>query len=331
MANLQATGQIAVEEAEMNANSLLLWLSARYQGSWQQFRTAVERLHVAGELSEGDSLEPEDAVDRLGLPLYQELRLNLERLAHVEFFARGCENGWRVVPPTLAVSPKTQGWLGVLCGARSPRLLSRLHGVASAIELETIPIPVCPDQIRMIVGDYRELGAIAHRAGLNFQIRAPMAILLSHPAVDDFALRSRFELPLGTDWSVHRFSSFNLSWIPATREDAANSSGELFRFIYQYRRHFFYCVRGEAFRIPNQVGKYIALRRHRRWVFRYNSHKHELWLPAICRPPKLVERALILCSGVPPIFDSDTKTLCYLDIPQTVAHLTSELLRQEVV
>ena len=317
----------------MNANSLLLWLSARCQGSWQQFRTVVEHLRIAGELSEDDCLEPEDADDSPGLPIYQELRLNLERLAHVEFRAKNCEDGWRVVPPTLAVSPQEKGWLGVLCGARSLKLLSRLDDAASAIELEleTIIAPACPDQIRAVAGDHRELATVAQLVGLRFQMHAPSAILLSLPAVDDFAMRSRTELPFGADWSVHRFSSSNLGWIPATREEAANSAGGLFRFIYLYRRHYFYCACGETLRIPNQVGKYIVLRRHRRPVFQYDSCERKLRLPAICRPPKLIERALILCSGIPPAFDPGTKTLHYFDIPETVADLASKLLRQEIV
>lgn len=315
----------------MNADSLLLWLSARCQGSWGQFRAAVERLHIAGELGQGDSLEAEDADDSSGLPLYQELRFNLEGLAHVEFRARGCEDGWRVVPPTLAVSPQAHGWFGVLCGARSTKLLARLEDASTAIELETIPIPACPDQMRAIADDYRDLATVAQLASLKFQMHAPLAILLSHPAVDDCAMRSRSELPFGANWSVHRFSSSNLSWIPATQEEASTSPGGLFRFSYLYKRNYFYCAYGQVYRTPNQVGKYIALRRQRRWVFQYKGREGELRLPAICRPPKVIERALILCSGRPPAYDPGTKTLHYSDIPESVADLASQLLRQGIV
>lgn len=315
----------------MNANNLLFWLSARSEGSWQQFRSAVEQLDIADEIEEGDSLEPEDASDRSGLPIYQELRLNLERLAHVEFFTKHCETGWRVAPPTLAVSPQTHGWLGVLCGARSSLVLSRLRDAVTAIDLEVIDAPACPDHIRAVASDHKELSSVAHRAGLDVQMNAPVVILLSHPAIDDFAMRSRFELPLGSDWSVHQFSSSNLAWIPTSREEAARSPGGLFRFIYQYQRYFFYCVRGHVFRIPNQVGKYVVLRRHRRSILGYDTCTDELRVPAICRPPKLIERALILCSGVLPAYDSNTKMLCYSDVPEAVVRLAAQLLRQEIV
>jgi hypothetical protein len=64
----------------MTPNELLLWLSARKQGSWPQFRGAVERL---------DLMESEEAGQDTSLSLHQRVRLNLERLGHVEFDAAG--------------------------------------------------------------------------------------------------------------------------------------------------------------------------------------------------------------------------------------------------
>ena len=81
----------------MTPNELLLWLSARKEGSWPQFRGAVETLDLANT----DDEEEKDT----SLPLHQRVRFNLERLGHVEFDAAACEDGWRVVPPSLALSP----------------------------------------------------------------------------------------------------------------------------------------------------------------------------------------------------------------------------------
>jgi hypothetical protein len=104
----------------VKANELLLWLSARREGSWQQFRAAVDELH----LDDGENAPSQD--DDGEFPLHQELRLNFEQLAHVEFFAHGCEDGWRIVPPTLAAHPMASGVRAVLCGARSPALRERI-------------------------------------------------------------------------------------------------------------------------------------------------------------------------------------------------------------
>ena len=72
----------------------LYGFSARKEGSWPQFRAAVERLDVADTTDEAE----QDA----RLPLHQRVRFNLVRLGHVEFGAADCEEGWRVVPPSLA-------------------------------------------------------------------------------------------------------------------------------------------------------------------------------------------------------------------------------------
>ena len=105
----------------MKANELLFWLSARCQGSWQQFRAAVEELHSAENESQPDGTA---VTDNDGFPLHQQLRLDLERLAHVKFFSRGCESDWGVAPPTLAAHRLRGGVRAVMCGARSPRCAS---------------------------------------------------------------------------------------------------------------------------------------------------------------------------------------------------------------
>lgn len=80
----------------MRANELLLWLSARREGSWQQFRQAVEALHS----SDVDANSENDDE----FPLHQQLRIDLERLAHVEFFATNCSVRCRTASPTARMN-----------------------------------------------------------------------------------------------------------------------------------------------------------------------------------------------------------------------------------
>src|SRR5439155_19382895 len=134
----------ALEEHAMNANALLLWMSARREGSWQQFRAAVEELHF-GDGATAGAEEDDDAPDQFALPLYQSLRLNLQRLGHAEFFAGAGAAEWRVAPPSLAVTKHARGWLGVFAGARSDKLLQRLHHATALPGLETLSFPSCPD------------------------------------------------------------------------------------------------------------------------------------------------------------------------------------------
>jgi hypothetical protein len=316
----------------MSANLLLLWMSARSQGSWAQFRAAVEELHVTedGEVTgEGD-----DAPDQYALPLYQTLRFNLQRVGHAEFFA-GAGDGaeWRIAPPALAASRRAGGWIGIVVGARSIALMERLRAaIAPAASLQTSMFPGYPDQLVVTVDDQGNLAQIADRVGLILQYDAPGALLASLPPVDDPAVRYPAQLPFGSEWRIDRFSPDDLVWRSATLDDAAAARSGLFRFSLRHQRHVLFCAHGAAFRIPGQVGKYLVLKRRRRHVLRYNRTNRSLSVPASCRPPFLIERALILSSGSPPSYEGGARggTLHYAEVPDGIAAVAAALLRQEL-
>lgn len=319
----------------MSATSLLLWMSARRHGSWAQFRAAVEELHLGAD--DDVSGEGDDAPDQSALPLYQTLRFNLQRVGHAEFFAgAGAGAEWRVTPPALAIARQPRAWLGVVAGARSLSLIERLRLAAAgkAGELRMLRVESYPDQL-LITADTRDkLVAIAEQTGLFLQDHAPAALLASLPPVDDPSVRYRTELPFGADWRIDRFSADELTWRPATIDDARAASAGLFRFSLRHQRHMLFCSKGgAAARIPGQVGKYVVLRRRRRQVLQYDPRNRTLSMPATCRPPFLVERALILCSGSPPSYRADGQrsgSLEYSEIPQGIASIAAALLRQEL-
>src|ERR1039457_4465120 len=108
VAGIPPGGKGDLEENSVKADELLLWLSARGEGSWRTFRAAVEQLRLAEDLERAGDEEFGGA----DFPVHQQLRLNMERLGHVEFFAHGCEEGWRVTPPALAARRDSSGWMG---------------------------------------------------------------------------------------------------------------------------------------------------------------------------------------------------------------------------
>lgn len=318
----------------MSANWLLLWMSARREGSWAQFRAAVEELHLGADV-EADG-EADDSPDQFALPLYQTLRLNFQRVGHAEFFAGAGQTAeWRITPPSLAVTRHASGWLGVVAGARSLSLTDRLHTAASTHggELRVVGLASYPDQILITANSLDTLAAVAQQAGFLMQDDAPAALLASLPAVDDPGVRYQAELPFGPDWRIDRFSVEGLVWRSAGLDEARTSSAGLFRFSLRHQRYVLFCSKGRAARIPGQVGKYLVLRRRRRQVLRYDSQTRTLSMPASCRPPFLVERALILCSGFPPSYESGGQrsgVLQYAGIPKSTAAMAAALLRQEV-
>ena len=312
----------------MSANALLLWMSARVQGSWQQFRSAVEELHVAADEA-ADEEEAADVGDQYALPIYQALRLNLQRLGHAEFFAGAGDSEWRVVPPSLAITHHPFGWRGAVAGARSPRLLDSMHSAERSGTLEMLTAPACPDAFRLQASDPDVLVAVAKEMGLLWQMDAAVAILQCLPVIDDRAVCRDRDFPVGADWRVERFSASALSWQASSREEAESSNG-LSRWIFGHQRFFFVRRKSMTWSVPGQVGKYLMLRQARRKVLRYDSDLASLRVPAPCRPPFLVERAIIACSGRPPDYIASSGELVYHDVPAGTARLAAAILRQNL-
>jgi hypothetical protein len=239
-----------------------------------------------------------------------------------------------VTPPTLAVTLGMRGWIGVLAGARSPNLMRRIYTASGPLKLHHLRFPACPDQFVFSADDPETLAALAEGAGLCLQRDAPTALLMCLPSVDDPSVRCPVPLPLGSEWRIDRFSPEDLRWRGARREDAEATDWGLFRFTFRHQQFALLCSEGKAFRVPGQVGKFLALRRHRRWrsILRYDRSARIFTFPASCRPPFLVERALLLCSGALPSFQprEGAAVLHYAGIPNSIASTAAALLRQRL-
>lgn len=312
----------------MTPNELLLWLSARKEGSWPQFRGAVETLDIGNT----DDEEEKDT----SLPIHQRVRFNLERLGHVEFDAAECEDGWRVVPPALALCHHDDGVTGVLCGARTPKLLATIEQAASQLSFERTSHMDCPDIIRMQAPEANPLIELARQVGILGQLDTPTALLSHLSPIDAVQGWRREPLPqAGKDWDVKQFAIERkaMRWQAVTLQGAnAPRAQGLFRFTRFQKPQYFLREGSETIRVPGAIGKYHILSQRRRRVLRYDRRTNCLTVPAILRPPLLTERALILCSGYPPTLSMSYKrpTLTYRDIPEEVAGITAEVLRQDL-
>jgi len=310
----------------MNPNDLLLWLSAKGCGTWARYRAAVDELELPGEAIGSDEDLREDTPDSGSLPIHHRLRLNLERLAHAEFFRQGFQNGWRVVPPTLAAVNQSRDAIAILCGARTEPLLDRLREAAAQLRVAVTSQAECPDRIEIIAEDDGELERVADAARVRFRRNAARMLLAAVPPVDDWQLRIPAELPFGDDWKVDRFSADMLGWTSVSAGEARSASFGLFRFQMPYRPDYYLRSRGKGYKIAVQVGKYLVLRKRRRRIVASDTSSQTFSVPVSCRPPLLVDRALTLCSGLIP--DIDKGRLVYQNVDKAIALATSGLLRQ---
>ena len=156
--------------------------------------------------------------------------------------------------------------------------------------------------------------------------------------MDDLSGSNEESLPFGKDQAVRRFliDKRNHQWVDSSVEEARDSREGLFRFtLFQIPEYFLRVADGRSntrtVKVNGQVGKYFLLARKRRRVLRYSAGSRRLIVPAICRPPLLVERALILCSGFPPTYDPQARTLSYSEISEGIAGMAADLLRQDLL
>lgn len=315
----------------MSANDLLFWLSARREGSWHQFRGAVETLDAASCTDPQDSASDNLASGTSTLSAYQLLRQNLEMLGHAEFFAHGCDKGWRVAPPVLAAVQRRGKLWAVLAGARTVTLLASLRESARVGSMYIQANEACPDAVELTVADCSTLAGIAAAAGIHLQIDGPLAILMSAPAIDDPSALVADRPLVGAEWEVARFSPRSLSWETCERSEMDGGPSGLYRVRSIIERSHFLRTRGALCRVNPRVGKFMILKKHRVSIITYDPVAERLTIPAACRPPVLVERALALCSGLPPTFNSSSRLLSYANVSPEIAHLAAGLLRQDIL
>jgi hypothetical protein len=312
-----------VEEDPVSFDRMLVWLSAKGEGSWSQFRGAVEAFDL--EPSRGEWSGADTGSD---LPVYQDARLTLQRLGHVEFSSADSDRRWRVVPPTVAIR-EPNAVEGILCGARSPAVLRRLGGAA---DLVTSQSQVAGMPQRIIVRGFSAEQLIARVRELGFMVQkdAPAALLSALPNVRDRGSWRTAQMPETPGWLVHRFSIYpELQWVELPQLAARRASFGLFRFVMKHQRFYYLRSGGRTFGVPVQVGKYAVVRR-RRGTLRYDETQQTLSFPLTLRPPLLVERAIVLCSGVLPRHDPAGRRLEYSGVDPQIALLAGQLLHQEI-
>lgn len=309
----------------MNPDDFLLWLTERGEGSWAQFSSAVATFTDA----EGEDTDAEGA-----LSTQMQLRLDLSRLGHVDFESANNKTTWRVAPPTFAACEHGGETRIVAVGARTLPLLDNLATLANGVSDLSSAVEGAPRALRFSFPAFDEALAFSRRAGFALQRDAPATLLAVLPRVADRSTWAVTETPFGRDWSVRRWNiekvpgaKNDLRWVESSHDEVTSGGLQLLTFQKKFERVVLLRVRGRAFRINAQAAKYVLLRNHRRRVLRYDEASRTLELPISCRPPPLVERALVLASGVLPATSRTAVT--YSDVQPPVAHLATALLEQD--
>lgn len=286
-------------------NELLLWASAVGSGTDASFKRKATELLPAR---------------RGGLAAHSRALWNLGSLAHCEF-RDPVGGGWRVAPPVLAAGDPAGSVGAILCGARSNPLLARLT-TAAGDSVSRRDQQDAPDLIEVRTSAPADLMSISRESGIPIQWNASLAILAAFepPSLGSFA-----EIPVPSGgWTVERFSRSGMRWVPSSVAEAGRKSLGLFRFTSDYRTsHVF--RKGESTReVPPGIAKYWALGRRQR-AMRLDLSRGIASFPLAARPPGLIDRALVVASGILPAV-SDSR-LIYSGVTAPVAAAAAAALR----
>lgn len=295
-------------------NELLVWMSARQSGSIQSFRARVAELHPAGARG-GHAVAP-----------HRLAAWTLSKLGHAEFGNAAGGAGWRIAPPVLAAGDIYGSARAVLCGARSPELLGALADCGERERFKPSPQSSSPDLVELEAESPSALVGIAHDIGIPVQWNASLAVLTVCVDVKSIVLEE-CTIPVGAGWIVSRFSKSGLAWVESTLAEAQSMRTGLFRFRGEYGTTYLLKEGGRASSCDPAIGKFrILMRRHRPLV--YDAAAQELAIVASCRPPDIIERALVVASGRLPGFRDGT--LVYTHVTQPVAGRVAALLVQRL-
>lgn len=288
-------------------NELLLWMSARHSGSAESFRSKVAELGLVS-----------------GRSPQRIAQWNLGNLGHAEFAPRAGGYGWQVAPPVLAAGDPCQGGHAFLCGARTAPMLASLSAIFGP-QLSQRPQTGGPDIVQVTAPTAMVLADQAAAAQFEIQWNTPLAILACCSRPSDLQL-APMDLPLG-GWEVFRFSKTGLAWVQSSVDTARSATAGLFRFRSNFATQYILVEKGAAFATEAAAGKYRLLRR-RHSAIAYRSSDQEFIVRASCRPPPLVERALILSSGALPTFTNGLLT--YGGVEPFIASAVATLLGQRL-
>lgn len=225
---------------------------------------------------------------------------------------------WAISPPTLAFIPNDNK--AILCGARWPELIQRIHDDAEAIggKIETIRNKESSEIIRIRNLDITELKDVIKSTGehLNIQLGltesagSKLAHLL--PSLNDIAK----VLPVAS-LSGHRIERFDLNSAKWKSSDDETIPGA-YRITtnpwsFAWRSKLDKKLRAGDSRLV----KYLAATEMKRTLLYYDRTRKRLVAPLGAALPGLYERAVVLCSGIPPSIHMNK--LCYESIPYDVA------------
>ncbi len=215
-----------------------------------------------------------------------------------------------VCKPTLAVLPGTGSLRTILCGARDDEIINKLHKFQKAHgkEVEINFVSQKRDGIELpnvikIKTIYRDtLLELKESIGADFQAEIPTSWLLINSSADmkEYESTLKKEPLVDLNWPVTFFNTKKLCFQRLKPKDTYILLKEYINPITR-RRKYYIDIGNESISVDLDWGRYYLFSKLRKRVLLYDEKKQALGVPCYVPLPKILSRAMTLCSGISPV------------------------------
>jgi len=309
---------------------LLYVLSSKREISWPAFKRAFDILAALELVKYEDAAVARNVVLRA-----------FDSLGHCEVVSDN--DGLRIIiAPSSLVRLPTKANIAVLCGSRSPETIDLVRTAASKcqVTVEAGPhpgdlSPLLPQKMILRAPADSSLNDVAGNLGITFAA-TPAAHALAHlsAALDQIAASLEWKNVPELNWSS---ADFDPEYFRFTRKKEARPEFRLTRYLDPVKNIFRYYMwdYDKCALVDADWGRYLALQKSGFNVLYFDSTKHLLATRKSVPLPRLLARAVVLCSGSSPrtLMKSSgrepTEVAVYELVPNSIAELVAAKLGQD--
>lgn len=294
-----------------DSDELLYVISAKKEMPWLSFKQAYNYLYTLNTTA--CSEEGDDIKDK---------RLStvraLDSLGHCEFDFTDNNRKVYATPPVLIRLPSAGFPQAILAGIRTPNTIDKLRNACQSlgqnIKIEVTEqrseLVLVPKRIAVQAEDVSELQEIASQLAINF-IETPSAwsLLNFSASLEDYLTNSQWSNESELNWKRQTFDPNILRFLPSP-SSMGGASGmrvpniRLSQYQHPSRNTQIYYLWQEerCTQVERDWGRYAVINAANIKVLIYDQRRFMMAVPVGAKLPKLLERALTLCSGYVPIF-----------------------------
>ena len=307
-------------------DQLLYVISVKQTILWQKFKQIVNCLYFQDDEQKGQQ--------------HLIIRSFLELLGHCDFDFTD-NNKVYACPPVLVRLPNLTVPQAILSGLRFPDTLQRLSQVCQSINpkinLEVTPQPgkykLLPQRVLIQTETEHELEEIATHLNFHYShIPNPWSLVNFSDSLENYLQTLRWSNEVELNWTGKTtFDPQQFEFKSDLSQDSKIRISEYSNPKTQVRSYYFWRDQQSA-KVDKNWGIYAVLQELQQNVLRYDPDKALMAIPKGATLPKLLERALTLCSGYIPEYRnlsrSQIRFKVFRDIPDLIANKLAEKLCQ---